>query len=164
MADIILPRLRNLFRIVLIAINGGIFGLGEPMHLNAPLPEDLEPYVSYGDFPWKECFRNLSGTVADIAEAGFSILESGYAPDAWDWWTEFAKHDPFCKKDPDGAPKTLAVDNGRWTSFGNGLNPTTPGGGQIITGRRHCIKNGFRISRPACSFPLSSSNRAPFFP
>lgn len=97
---------------------GGTFGLGEPMHLDAPLPADLEPYVSHGDFPWKDCFRDIRSTTADVERAGFVILESGYAPDAWAWWTEFATHDPFCKKDPDGDPKRLAVDNGRWTSFG----------------------------------------------
>lgn len=96
----------------------GIFGLGEPMHLDVPLPKDLEPYVSHGDFPWKECFRDIHSTVADVERAGFRIVESGYAPDAWTWWMEFAEHDPFCKKDPDGDPKTLAVDKGRWTSFG----------------------------------------------
>ncbi|WP_027720140.1 SAM-dependent methyltransferase [Maridesulfovibrio zosterae] len=96
----------------------GVFGLGEPMCYDIPLPEDLEPYVSQKDFPWKECFRNINSTTADIERAGFIILESGYAPDAWSWWTEFAKHDPFCKKDPDGDPKTLEIDNGRWTSFG----------------------------------------------
>ncbi len=97
---------------------GGVFGLGEPMHLDVPLPADLEPYVSYGDFPWKECFRDLRSTTDDVRKAGFVILESGYAPDAWDWWMEFARHDPFCKQDPEGDPRTLAVDNGRWTSFG----------------------------------------------
>lgn len=97
---------------------GGVFGLGEPMHLDAPLPEDLEPYVSQGEFPWKECFRDIHSTVADVERVGFEILESGYAPDAWDWWMEYAAHDPFCKADPEGDPKTLAIDNGRWTSFG----------------------------------------------
>ena len=97
---------------------GGVFGLGEPMHLDAPLPEDLESYVSQSEFPWKECFRDIQATVADVARAGFEIVDSGYAPDAWDWWLEYAEHDPFCRKDPEGDPRTLAVDNGRWTSFG----------------------------------------------
>lgn len=97
---------------------GGVFGLGEPMHLDVPLPADLEPYVSQEEFPWKECFRDIHATVADVERAGFRVIESGYAPDAQDWWMEFALHDPFCKKDPQGDPKTLAVDNGRWTSFG----------------------------------------------
>ncbi|MGD8563671.1 MAG: class I SAM-dependent methyltransferase, partial [Desulfarculaceae bacterium] len=34
---------------------GGIFGLGEPMHLEVELPADLEPYVSQAEYPWKEC-------------------------------------------------------------------------------------------------------------
>ena len=97
---------------------GGVFGLGEPMHLDVPLPEDLEPYVSQEEFPWKECFRDIHSTVDDVKRAGFAIIESGYAPDAWDWWMEYAQHDPFCKKAPHEDPKTLAVDNGRWTSFG----------------------------------------------
>ncbi len=97
---------------------GGVFGLGEPMHLDVPLPGDLEPYVSQGDFPWKECFRDLKSTVADVKRAGFAIIEADYAPDAWSWWMEYATHDPFCKKAPDEDPKTLEVDNGRWTSFG----------------------------------------------
>ncbi|WP_228046579.1 SAM-dependent methyltransferase [Saccharopolyspora montiporae] len=29
---------------------GGMFGLGEPMHLDAPIPEDLRPYVTRGEF------------------------------------------------------------------------------------------------------------------
>lgn len=98
--------------------NGGVFGLGEPMHLDVSMPEDLEPYVSSGDFPWKKCFRDIKSTKVDIERAGFVVLESGYAPDAWSWWKEFADHDPFCKDDPEGDPKTLKVDNGRWTSFG----------------------------------------------
>lgn len=97
---------------------GGVFGLGEPMHLDVDLPEDLEPYVSDGDFPWKECFRDIHTTVRDVERAGFEILESDYAPDAWEWWLEYAQHDPFCKMDPHGDPRTLEVDNGRWTSFG----------------------------------------------
>ncbi len=97
---------------------GGVFGLGEPMHLETDLPQDLEPYVSQDEFPWKECFRDIGSTVADVERAGFLIRESGYAPDAWTWWTEYAAHDPFCKNNPDDDPKTLAIDNGRWTSFG----------------------------------------------
>lgn len=97
---------------------GGVFGLGEPMHLDAPLPEDLEPYVSQTEFPWKECFRDIGATVRDVEQAGFEVLESGHAPDAWDWWMEYAAHDPFCKEAPHEDPRTLAVDNGRWASFG----------------------------------------------
>jgi cyclopropane fatty-acyl-phospholipid synthase-like methyltransferase len=97
---------------------GGIFGVGEPMHLGVPVPGDLEPYVSQDEYSWKECFRSLDETTELIEKAGFGITESVYAPDAWDWWTAFARHDPFCKEDPDGDPKRLEVDGGRWTSFG----------------------------------------------
>ena len=97
---------------------GGIFGVGEPMPLGVPVPEDLDPYVSQDEYSWKECFRSLDETTELIEKAGFGITESAYAPDAWDWWTAFARHDPFCKEDPDGDPKRLEVDGGRWTSFG----------------------------------------------
>jgi len=97
---------------------GGVFGLGEPMHLEVAVPPDLLPYVSKGPYAWTDCFRGLSETKDAVQQAGFEILEHAYAPSAWDWWTSFAQHDPFCKNDPDGDPKTLAVDGGRWTSFG----------------------------------------------
>jgi cyclopropane fatty-acyl-phospholipid synthase-like methyltransferase len=97
---------------------GGLFGLGEPMHLDVELPADLEPYVSQDEYPWKECFKDLQTTIDSVKKAGFAILEAQYVPDAWVWWMEYAQHDPFCKADPDGDPKTLEVDNGRWTSFG----------------------------------------------
>ena len=97
---------------------GGIFGLAEPMHLEVDLPEDLEPYVSQVPFPWKECFRSISQTKEALKLAGFEILEADYAPHAQLWWREYAQHDPLCKSKPEEDPKTLEVDNGRWTSFG----------------------------------------------
>lgn len=107
--------LKDIFRILK---PGGIFGLAEPMHLEVDLPDDLEPYVSQVPFPWKECFRSISQTVEAMKLAGFEIIEAGYAPDAQLWWQEYAMHDPFCKLKPEEDPKTLEVDNGRWTSFG----------------------------------------------
>jgi cyclopropane fatty-acyl-phospholipid synthase-like methyltransferase len=97
---------------------GGIFGLGEPMHLEVDIPDDLEPYVSQSEYPWKECFSDLATTVESIRVAGFEIIESAYAPDARNWWLEYAKHDPFCKTKPEEDPKTLEIDGGRWASFG----------------------------------------------
>lgn len=97
---------------------GGIFGLAEPMHLEVDLPEDLEPYVSQVPFPWKECFRSISQTTEAVARAGFEIVEADYAPDAQLWWNEYAEHDALCKSKPEEDPKTLEIDNGRWTSFG----------------------------------------------
>jgi cyclopropane fatty-acyl-phospholipid synthase-like methyltransferase len=97
---------------------GGVFGLGEPMHFDVELPPDLDPYVSFGEYPWKECFRTLGETTELVQSAGFEIIEAEYAPDARQWWMDFANHDPFCKEDPDGDRKILEVDAGRWVSFG----------------------------------------------
>jgi cyclopropane fatty-acyl-phospholipid synthase-like methyltransferase len=97
---------------------GGTFGLGEPMHLDVEIPEDLLPYVSQEEYAWKDCFRTIHETAEIVQAAGFEIVESAYAPDAWQWWMDFAKYDPFCKKEPEDDPKILAVDGGRWTSFG----------------------------------------------
>ena len=97
---------------------GGIFGLGEPMHLDIDVPDDLKPYVSEGKCSWEDCFATVSETVKAVKEAGFQIIEADYAPDAWSWWMEYVKHDPGCKEDPDDDPKTLEIDSGRWTSFG----------------------------------------------
>ena len=44
-------------------------------------------------------------------------LESGLAPDARHWWEEFAIHGPFCRAKPEGDPKTLEVDGGRWATL-----------------------------------------------
>ena len=97
---------------------GGVFGLGEPMHLEVDLPPDLEPYVSQPEFPWKECFKSLSQTRQAVERAGFIILDAGYAPDATRWWREFAAHDPFCLQKPEEDPLAIQKDNGRWLSFG----------------------------------------------
>lgn len=97
---------------------GGIFGLGEPMHLDVEIPDDLEPYVTQGECSWADAFVTISETADAVKEAGFQIIEADYAPDAWSWWMEYVKHDPGCKEDPDDDPKTLQIDNGRWTSFG----------------------------------------------
>ncbi len=96
---------------------GGVFGLAEPMHLDTPIPEDLLPHVSE-KFGWRDCFRGLDHTVDSVATAGFETIESGHAPDAQSWWQEYASHDPFCKLKPDEDPRTLAIDAGRWVSFG----------------------------------------------
>jgi len=97
---------------------GGVFGLGEPMHLDIDPPADLLPYISEDEYPWIECFRSLRETVEEVRAAGFEIAEAEYAPDARQWWLSFAEHDPFCKEEPEKDPKTLEVDDGRWASFG----------------------------------------------
>ncbi len=113
--DKYLECIRDIYRVLK---PGGMFGLGEPMHLDVEVPPDLDPYISRGEYPWKSCFRDLKSTIDEVKAAGFEIVEADYAPDAWQWWMDFAKHDPFCKADPDDDPLTLQIDNGRWTSFG----------------------------------------------
>ena len=110
--------LKALNEIERVLKTGGILGIGEPMHLDVPVPADLEPYISQDEYSWKECFRSLKETVNEIESVGLKIIEADYAPDAHEWWTTYAMHDPFCKMNPDEDPKTLDIDNGRWTSFG----------------------------------------------
>lgn len=97
---------------------GGIFGIGEPLHFDVDIPAELESFLSAGEYPWKECFRTLKETTEFVRSVGFQIIESDYAPDARQWWQDFAEHDPFCMQAPEKDPKNLEVDAGRWTSFG----------------------------------------------
>lgn len=101
---------------------GGVFGLGEPMHLDVPIPVDLAPIYTRGGGAgpegWAECFATITETAALCREAGFHVHEADYAPDAWTWWMEFASHDPHCKADPDGEAKIIRQDGGRWLSYG----------------------------------------------
>jgi ubiquinone/menaquinone biosynthesis C-methylase UbiE len=84
---------------------GGTFGLGEPMHLDTPVPPDLEPYVSQSEYPWKECFRSLDETSGLIRSTGFDIIEADYAPEAWRWWIAYASHDPLLQREPGRGPQ-----------------------------------------------------------
>jgi cyclopropane fatty-acyl-phospholipid synthase-like methyltransferase len=110
--------LDSLKEIMRVLKPNGVFGLGEPMHLEVELPPDLEPYVSQPEFPWKECFRGIGETRQAVEKAGFEIIEAGYAPEAKRWWREFAAHDPFARQKPQEDPKAIEVDGGRWVSFG----------------------------------------------
>ncbi len=94
---------------------GGLFGYGDPMHLPVEIPSDLAPLV---DGDWAACFATLEETLDAFLSVGLEIVDSGYAPDARAWWEEYAREDPGCKADPDGDPRTIAVDAGRWVSFG----------------------------------------------
>ena len=60
----------------------------------------------------------LDHTASQFLEAGFEVLEADHAPDAREWWEEFARHDAECKRNPEGNPRMLEVDAGRWISFG----------------------------------------------
>ena len=101
---------------------GGIFGLGEPMHLDVPIPADLVPVYTkgggVGPEGWAECFATITETADLCREVGFIIHEAEYAPDAWNWWDLFSLHDPHCKADPDSEAKIIQQDGGRWLSYG----------------------------------------------
>jgi cyclopropane fatty-acyl-phospholipid synthase-like methyltransferase len=97
---------------------GAPFGMGEPMHLDVDLPEDLAPLVSKGPAAWADCFATVDETVAAFRSVGFEVVESGYARDAQTWWDEYREYDPWCRARPEEDPRTLQVDDGRWTSFG----------------------------------------------
>jgi cyclopropane fatty-acyl-phospholipid synthase-like methyltransferase len=101
---------------------GGIFGLGEPMHLDVPIPADLAPIYTkgggVGPEGWSECFATITETENSCREVGFDILEAANAPEAWPWWNEFSRNDPHCKANPQGEAKVIQQDGGRWLSYG----------------------------------------------
>jgi cyclopropane fatty-acyl-phospholipid synthase-like methyltransferase len=101
---------------------GGIFGLGEPMHRDVPIPPDLFPIYTkgggVGPEGWADCFVTVEETAALCREVGFNILEADLAPDAWNWWMQFVQNDPHCKADPQGEAKIIRQDGGRWLSYG----------------------------------------------
>jgi len=104
----------------------GVFGLGEPMHFDVDVPEDLYPLVAQGDVSWIDCFATIQETAFACKAAGFEIVEADYASDARLWWEEYAKYDPGCQMEPEGDKKTIQVDNGRWLSFGYVISRKTP--------------------------------------
>lgn len=92
---------------------GGIFGLGEPMHFDAPVPHDLAKHVKSNK--WEECFATIEETKQAVLEAGFTVLEAGYCQDADEWWREFATYEPGCDTDD---VAVIQNNNKRWLSFG----------------------------------------------
>lgn len=97
---------------------GALFGLAEPMHLPGDPPPDLAPLVDDGFLPFRKCLATPEETAESFRQAGFEVLDFGYAPDAAEWWAEFVRYDLECQKNPDGNPRMLSVDGGRWISFG----------------------------------------------
>ncbi len=97
---------------------GGLFGLAEPMHLGGEPPPELAPFLSDGIITFGDCLTSIGQVEDDFLAAGFEIVESGYAPDGWEWWLEFAAHDVECKANPERIPRMLEVDGGRWIGFG----------------------------------------------
>ena len=67
----------------------------------------------------KDAFKLLANTEEYLRTAGFDIIESGYAEDAYSWWKEYTKYDPDCIKNPKHEDiQAIQVDDGRWVSFG----------------------------------------------
>ncbi len=112
------PYLASLEEVLRVLRPGGLFGLAEPMHRKGPCPKDLEPLVSEGPLPFQKFLANPEHTAEQFEKAGFEVVEFDHAPDARAWWEEFARYDPECRRNPAGNPRMLAVDDGRWVSFG----------------------------------------------
>lgn len=94
---------------------GGVFGLGEPMHFDIPIPDDLAPYVKNNQ--WETCFATIEDTEEAVKQAGFSILQSGYCDEADNWWKEFSEYAPgYDAVDDDNI--VIRNNNNRWLSFG----------------------------------------------
>ena len=94
---------------------GGVFGLGEPMHLDAPAPAEFKKHLKKNG--WDKCFATLAETKRAAIEAGFAIIEADYCEEAQAWWEEYATYDLYCAKSPTDAA-IIREDNGRWLSFG----------------------------------------------
>jgi cyclopropane fatty-acyl-phospholipid synthase-like methyltransferase len=111
-----------LFEIFRVLRPGGIFGLGEPMHVETPIPADLAPIYTQGrgvgPEGWASCFATMEETAEVCRRTGFDVLEAGNAPDAWQWWDQFSKNDPYCKSNPEGEAKVIQQDGGRWLTYG----------------------------------------------
>ena len=88
---------------------GGIFGLGEPMHLDTAVPADLAPYVKRNQ--WEACFATIEETKKAVINAGFTVKEAGYCEEAEEWWKEFAAYEPGC--DPDDVA-VIEKNDVRW--------------------------------------------------
>ena len=96
---------------------GGILGLGEPMHFDVAIPDDLAPYLK--ENMWDKCFATINETKQAVVEAGFSVIEADYCEDANKWWNEYSVYDPFSGNNPnDSDTIVIKNDKNRWLSFG----------------------------------------------
>jgi len=96
---------------------GGTFVLGEPMHLDVPVPAEFKkPLKKNG---WGKCFATLEETKRAVTEAGFAIDEADTCGEAQAWWEEFAAYTSYCVENPaNNDVSIIRGNNGRWLSFG----------------------------------------------
>jgi len=96
---------------------GGLFGYGDPMHVDVDIPADLVSAYTTGEgagpASFAKSFATLDETVDAFTSVGFEIVEAGLAPDAWPWWDEYCR----CGSNEDEA-RIIRTDGGRWISFG----------------------------------------------
>jgi ubiquinone/menaquinone biosynthesis C-methylase UbiE len=102
--------LKEIYRILK---KGGILGLGDPMHFDTPIPDDLSEYIK--NIQFDKCLITLEETKKEVINAGFTIIESNYCEDSNAWWKEYNINDP---KPDDDETKLIVNNNNRWLSFG----------------------------------------------
>ena len=61
---------------------GGIFGLGEPVHLDTEIPDKIRNFVTQGEVSFEKCFATIDKTEKAVKQGGFKIIEAGIAEDA----------------------------------------------------------------------------------
>ena len=110
-------RAAALAQMVRVAKPGARIGIAEPMCLPVTIPQDIAALDAAGSLTFEEHFRSVDWNVQLFKEAGLTITESYYFPDAIKWWDEYAlvrlagdKH----KAERD----LIAADRGRWISLG----------------------------------------------